>query len=71
MHFLEKFLIQLLGHPDKVIRNKATVLLNIFYDGHTLQLSEPFTPIIKYLNEDFEIEINLEENENPENYFYL
>ena len=69
LHFLEKFLIQLLGHPDKVIRNKATVLLNIFYDGHTLQLSEPFTPIIKYLNEDFEIEINLEENENPENYF--
>ena len=48
LHFLEKFLIQLLGHPDKVIRNKATVLLNIFYDGHTLQLSEPFTPIIKY-----------------------
>ena len=34
-----------------------------------MQLSEPFTPIIKYLNEDFEIEINLEENENPENYF--
>ena len=69
LYYLEKFLIQLLGNPDKNIRNKSTVLLNIFYDGHTLQLDEPFLPVIKYLNEDFEIEINLEENENPENYF--
>ena len=67
--YLEKFLIQLLGHPDKDIRNKATKLLNIFYDGHILQLDEPFTPVIKYLNEDFEIEINLEENDNSDNYF--
>ena len=69
LFYLEKFLIQLLGHPEKIIRNKATKLLNVFYDGHTLQLHEPFSPVIKYLNEDFEIEINLEENENLDNYF--
>jgi hypothetical protein len=34
-----------------------------------LQLSQPFVPVIKYLNEDFEIEINLEENDKYENYF--
>ena len=69
LFYLEKLLIQLLGHPDKIIRNKATKLLNIFYDGHTLQLYEPFIPVIKYINDDFEIEINLEENENLDNYF--
>jgi len=69
LYYLEKFLIQLLGHPDRVIRSKATKLLNVFYDGHILQLYQPFTPVIKYLNEDFEIEINLDENENYENYF--
>ena len=69
LFYLEKFLIQLLGHPEKQIRSKATKLLNIFYDGHILQLDEPFIPVIKYLNEDFEIEINLEENENLDNYF--
>ena len=69
LFYLEKFLIQLLGHPDKNIRNKATKLLNIFYDGHILQFHEPFNPVIKYLNEDFEIEINLEQIENIENYF--
>ena len=69
LYYLEKFLIQLLGHPEKVIRNKATKLLNIFYDGHILQLHQPFTPVIKYLNEDFEIEINFDENDNYENYF--
>ena len=69
LFYLEKFLIQLLGHPDKNIRNKATKLLNVFYDGHILQLHEPFNPVIKYLNEDFEIEINLEQIENIENYF--
>ena len=69
LFYLEKFLIQLLGHPDKVIRSKATKLLNVFYDGHVLQLSQPFVPVIKYLNEDFEIEINLEENDKYENYF--
>ena len=69
LFYLEKLLIQLLGYPDIKIRNNATKLLNVFYDGHTLQLDEPFIPIIKYLNEDFVIEINLEENENIDNYF--
>ena len=71
LFYLEKFLIQLLGHSDKVIRSKATKLLNVFYDGHILQLYQPFTPVIKYLNEDFDIEINFDENENDsyENYF--
>ena len=71
LFYLEKFLIQLLGHSDKVIRSKATKLLNVFYDGHILQLYQPFIPVIKYLNEDFDIEINFDENENDsyENYF--
>ena len=62
-------MIQLLGNSDKVIRSKVTKLLNVFYDGHILQLYQPFAPVIKYLKEDFEIEINLEENEKCENYF--
>ena len=69
LFYLEKLLIQLLGNSDKIIRSKATKLLNVFYDGHILQLYRPFAPVIKYLKEDFEIEINLEENENCENYF--
>ena len=69
LYYLEKFLIQLLGNSDTNIRSKATVLLNIFYDGHILQLYEPFNPVIKYLKDDFDIIFTLEENINADNYF--
>ena len=48
------------------IRKKAVILLNIFYDGHTFQLYEPFNPEIKLLNDEFNIEIEYKETPDGE-----
>lgn len=61
LFYIEKLLIQLIGHYDAKIRKKAVILLNIFYDGHTFQLYEPFNPEIKLLKDDFVIEIEYKE----------
>ena len=61
LFYIEKLLIQLIGHYDAKIRKKAVILLNILYDGHTFQLYEPFNPEIKLLNDDFRIEIEYKE----------
>ena len=75
LFYLEKLLIQLLGHFDLKIRKRAVILLNTFYDGHTLQLYEPFNPEIKYLKDDFKIEITYKETPESEddtkNYDYF
>ena len=61
LFYIEKLLIQLIGHYDAKIRKKAVILLNILYDGHTFQLYEPFNPEIKLLKDDFRIEIEYKE----------
>ena len=61
LFYIEKLLIQLIGYFDTKIRKKAVILLNIFYDGHTFQLYEPFYPQIKFLKEDFTMEIEYKE----------
>ncbi|MDR3736752.1 MAG: alpha-amylase family protein, partial [Acidobacteriaceae bacterium] len=43
-HYLEKLLIQLLGHSEIEIRDQAIVLLNMLYDGVDWQFSEAFVP---------------------------
>ena len=75
LFYIEKLLIQLIGYFDNKVRKKAVILLNIFYDGHTFQLYEPFYPQIKYLKEDFIVEIEYketpdgEEDKNNVNFF--
>ena len=75
LFYIEKLLIQLIGHYDIKIRKKAVILLNIFYDGHTFQFYEPFYPEIKFLKDNFNIEIEYketpdgDEEKNKFNYF--
>ena len=64
LFYIEKLLIQLMGHYEAKIRKRAVILLNILYDGHTFQLYEPFNPEIKLLKDDFKIEI--EHKETPD-----
>ena len=66
LFYIEKLLVQLIGHFDPKIRKKAVILLNIFYDGHTFQLYEPFYPEIKLLKDDFVIEIEYKETPDGE-----
>ena len=66
LFYIEKLLIQLVGYYDLKIRKKAVILLNIFYDGHTFQLYEPFNPEIKLLNDEFNIEIEYKETPDGE-----
>ena len=66
LFYIEKLLIQLIGYYDIKIRKKAVILLNIFYDGHTFQLYEPFNPEIKFLKDDFNIEIDYKETPERE-----
>ena len=74
MFYLEKLLIQLIGHYDIKIRKKSVILLNIYYDGHTFQLYEPFVPEIRFLKDEFKIEVIYKETPEGEeevkhNYF--
>ena len=66
LFYIEKLLIQLIGYYDVKVRKKAVILLNIFYDGHTFQLYEPFNPEIKLLNEEFKFEIEYKETPDGE-----
>ena len=66
LFYIEKLLIQLTGYYDVKIRKKAVILLNIFYDGHTFQLYEPFYPEIRFLKDDFIIEIDYKETPEKE-----
>jgi len=49
--YLEKLLIQLLGHQDLEIRDQAIILLNMLYDGVDWQFSEAFAPKIVSVSE--------------------
>ena len=72
LFYLEKLLIQLLGNAIQLIRRQAAIYVNILYDEHNIQSLECFKPIVKYINENFEIEFDIkEDNFNAEDNYFL
>eukprot|EP01022_Parablepharisma_sp_SALTPOND_P024880 TRINITY_DN55_c0_g1_i1.p1 TRINITY_DN55_c0_g1~~TRINITY_DN55_c0_g1_i1.p1 ORF type:complete len:1631 (+),score=215.10 TRINITY_DN55_c0_g1_i1:3219-8111(+) len=63
-HYLEKLLIQLLGHADLEIRDQTIVLLNMLYDGVDWQFSEAFIPKVVTVDSRFSISETVVSNEN-------
>jgi len=47
---IEALLVALLGAPDHFVREQATVLLNVLYDGHDLQISDPLPVTVTTLD---------------------
>jgi len=70
LHYLEKLLIQLLGHSDYDIRDQAIVALNMFYDGVDWQFGAAFEPKITCVNSEFIIKETVI-SKNPLNYVVL
>lgn len=56
---LEGILVAAMAHSDDHIRSTAIVLLNVLYDGHDLQLSDPLTVTIATVGETCSVTIPL------------
>lgn len=56
LHYLEKLLIQLLGHYDFDVRDQSIIHLNVLYDGIDWQFSAPFDPKITCVRSQFAID---------------
>jgi starch synthase len=70
LHYLEKLLIQLLGHYDYNIRDKAIISLNILYDGVDWQFGAAFDPKVTSVGSIFVIEETIK-SKTPLNYAVL
>lgn len=56
LHYLEKLLVQLLGHYDFEVRDQSIIHLNVLYDGTDWQFSAPFDPKITSVRSQFVID---------------
>ena len=65
LHYLEKLLIQLLGHYDFEVRDKSIIYLNVLYDGIDWQFSAPFDPKITCVKSQFIIDELIISNARP------
>jgi starch synthase len=70
LHYLEKLLIQLLGHYDFDIRDQSIICLNMLYDGVDWQFGVPFEPKVTCVKSQFVIEETVISS-NPLNYVLL
>ena len=66
---IEAILIKLLGHVNKDIRNRSTVLLNLIYDETTLQLNSPLDVNISTIGQEFNVSIEIEKLKCSKNLF--
>ena len=66
---IEAILIKLLGHVNKDIRNRSTVLLNLIYDETTLQLNSPLDVNICTIGQEFYVKIEIEKIKFSKNIF--
>eukprot|EP01022_Parablepharisma_sp_SALTPOND_P008190 TRINITY_DN135350_c2_g1_i1.p1 TRINITY_DN135350_c2_g1~~TRINITY_DN135350_c2_g1_i1.p1 ORF type:complete len:1045 (+),score=80.36 TRINITY_DN135350_c2_g1_i1:2070-5204(+) len=53
LHYLEKLLIQLLGHYDFDVRDQSIVYLNMLYDGIDWQFGAAFEPKVTCVHSQF------------------
>lgn len=58
-HYLEKLLIQLLGHSEIDVRDQSIVLLNMLIDGVDWQFAEAFTPVVTCVESEFILNISV------------
>ena len=58
-HVLEAVLVCLLGHEYVQIREEATKLLNMLYDGVNWQYDEPFCPKIRRVHDTFTVDAHV------------
>lgn len=70
LHYLEKLLIQLLGHYDFDIRDQSIVCLNMLYDGVDWQFGVAFEPKVACVKSQFVVEEKVV-SRNPLNYVLL
>lgn len=54
-HYLEKLLVQLLGHPELEVRDQSIIYLNMLYDGVDWEFSAAFEPKITCVRSVFAI----------------
>jgi len=59
LKLIEKILVQLLGFQDIFVRDQATVLLNMLYDGVDWQMQSAFRPIVRCVGQHFKLEMTL------------
>lgn len=67
LHYLEKLLIGMMGHPEESIRNAAITYLNVLYDEVDWQLRGGFKPKIKCVGDEFKLEYLIESDPEDNN----
>lgn len=53
------------------MRDNAIVMLNNLYDGVDWQASRAFVPVVRTVGDQFEVALEVELQEKPENYIFL
>ena len=67
LHYLEKLLIGMLGHPEETVRDAAITYLNVLYDDVDWQLRGGFKPKIKCVGDEFKLEYLIESDPEDNN----
>ena len=67
LHYIEKLLIGMIGHPEEMVRDAAITYLNVLYDEVDWQLRGGFKPKIQCVGDEFRVEYLIESDPEDNN----